>query len=63
MLAEQQAFNENASKTIFEGINDVVATCSSNTSAAQKFVTIAGTSTSILNQITKLRPGAKGDSE
>ena len=59
MLAEERTFNENASKAIFEGLNDF-ANCS-NMNAAQKKVTIASTGTSILNKIVKLRPGAKGN--
>ena len=63
MLTEEQTFNENASKAIFQGLTDYVANCSSNTSAAQKKVTIANHGTSILNEITKLRPGAKCNDE
>ena len=61
LFTKEKAFNEGASKAIFEGLKDYAANCSSNTSAAQKKVTIASTGTSMLNKITKLRPGAKGD--
>ena len=46
-----------------QGFTDFSANCSSNSSAAQKKAAIADHSTSILNKITKLHPGAKGNDE
>ena len=63
IMAEERIFNANASKAIIQGLTDFSANCSSNSSAAQKKVAIADHSTSILNKITKLRPGAKGNDE
>ena len=63
MVAEERTFNANASKAIAQRLTDFSANCSSNSSAAQKKAAIADHSTSILNEIIKLRPGAKGNDE
>ena len=63
MMAERDTFNTNASKVIAQGFTDFSANCSSNLSAAQKKVTIAEHTSSVLNEIVKLRPGGKGNGE
>ena len=63
LFVEKEAFNEGASKAIFEGLNDLDASISVNTNAAQKKVAFAQAGTSMLNDITKLHSGSKGNSE
>ena len=62
MMAERDNFNMNASKVIAQGFNNF-SNCSSNLSAAQKKVTIAEHTSSVLNEIVKLHPGGKGNDE
>ena len=61
MIAEDRDLIASTSKVINQELTECVAKCSSNTSAAQKKVSIAETGSSILNDITKLRAGAKGN--
>ena len=63
MIAEDRDFIANTSKTITQGITDFSANCSSNSSAAQKKASIAEHTSSVLNEIVKLRPGGKGNDD
>ena len=63
MIAEDRDFITNTSKVINQELTDCVAKCSSNSSTAQKKVSIQEHGSSMLNEITKLRSGGKGKDE
>ena len=54
VMAEEKNYQKDITKVLIERPNDIVATVASNKSVTQKKVTIAETSMSTLNDITKL---------
>ena len=63
MIAEERETISSTAKVINQELTDCVAKCSSNSSTAQKKVSIQEHGSSILNEITKLRSGGKGKDE
>ena len=65
IIAEEKAFHEGVTNIILKGLNDIGASISTNLTGTQKKLAFNFVQAGkfILNDISKLHSGAKGDSE